>query len=107
MSKRLVSLEWVEEAEAEEIRSALDAAKIEFYETPRSNWGGETAAIYIEKEHQFNEAVEIFKAQQLKWKDRSRLQLKGDKRNLRKIDSAWFVLIFLVLGCMLFFGAQR
>jgi len=47
MPVRLLTLRDVTEEEADEIRALLDDNRIDFYETPASNWGISAAAIWI------------------------------------------------------------
>lgn len=64
MPARLFALNGVPDDEAEEVRTLLTSSGIDFYETPAGNWGISSPAIWLNDEHQLDQARSLIEAYQ-------------------------------------------
>ncbi|MEO6147766.1 MAG: DUF6164 family protein [Sulfuriferula sp.] len=64
MPARLFALNGVPDDEAEEVRTLLTSSGIDFYETPAGNWGISSPAIWLNDEHELDQARSVIEAYQ-------------------------------------------
>lgn len=62
MARRILNLRGVTIEEAEGLRQALEAAGVEFYETPPSAFGISVGGIWIRRDEEFDRAKQVFDA---------------------------------------------
>ena len=62
MARRILNLRDVTIEEAEGLRQALEAAGVEFYETPPSAFGISAGGIWIRHDEEFDRAKHVFDA---------------------------------------------
>ncbi len=59
MAKKLFGLRGVPEDEAEDVRQLLSRHGIDYYETSAGNWGISMPAIWLDDEHQYDQARKL------------------------------------------------
>ena len=94
--------------EVEGIRSLLKENKITYYETPHSNYGSTTAAIWVHNEPDYKKAREIVDEIQSSLKDMNKIQNTENIENNRKKRLVPFIIfICIILFYMMVFGLLR
>jgi hypothetical protein len=121
MAIQLIILRNVPDDEAEEIRELLTKRAIDYYETPAGNWGISMPAIWLNNEHQLEEAralIESYQKQrfakardeyeQLKREGKQRTFLDEVKENpLRLIAYLAIIAVVLYFSMYPFIGLGR
>src|SRR3982750_3187464 len=74
MSKLLLSLRMVLEDEADDVRSLLDAHRIEFYETQPSRWGISYGGIWVSRDEDIVRAKALMADYQAQRRERVRAE---------------------------------
>lgn len=97
--------------EVEGIRNLLEESGIEYYETPHSNYGATTAAIWVYNKKDYKRARKIVDAIQVNLKVMNKFQQTDKSQELetkRKIRLLPFVIfVCIILLYMMMFGLTR
>jgi hypothetical protein len=112
MAIQLLLLRNVPDDEADEIRELLKTRAIDYYETPAGNWGISMPAIWLNNEHQFEEARALIDNYQQARFSKAREQyeqLKRDKKQRTIVDeireNPIRLLVYLAIaGIILYFS---
>jgi hypothetical protein len=112
MAIQLLILRNVPDDEADEIRELLKTRAIDYYETPAGNWGISMPAIWLNNEHQFEEARALIDNYQQARFSKAREQyeqLKRDKKQRTIVDeireNPIRLLVYLAIaGIILYFS---
>jgi hypothetical protein len=88
MAKLLLNLRHVPDDEAEEVREMLDAAEIEYYETPPNRWGITVGGIWVRDEDDMPRARSLMADYQQERQARALEEREARRREGRE-ESFW------------------
>ena len=81
MAKLLLNLRNVLDDEAEDVRAMLDAARIDYYETPPGMWGISSGGIYVTDDAEMPEAKRLMAEYQVGRRTRVRAENEAAVRD--------------------------
>jgi lipopolysaccharide export LptBFGC system permease protein LptF len=95
--------------EVEGIRNLLEENQIRYYETPDSNYGRSTAAIWVYNKKDLARARQVINAIQSNIKIMNKMQPTNSNSELRKkkLFLPFMVMVIVILMYMLIFGLTR
>ncbi|QDH70335.1 DUF6164 family protein [Marilutibacter alkalisoli] len=91
MAKLLLNLRNVPDDEADDVRAMLDAARIDFYETPPSMWGISAGGIYVREDEDVAQAKRLMADYQAQRRVRVRAEHEAAVRDGTS-ETFWSVL---------------
>ena len=105
--KKVFSCGGAPEDEIDDVKRILTEAKIPIWESPKSNWGFQTQAFWVQNDEDYSKArslVSEYQRQRV-----ARVRAKSFKpKQLKNFDKAFYVLIFILVlyGLVLAIGAR-
>lgn len=97
--------------EVEGIRNLLEENQIEYYETPHSNYGRTTAAIWVYNKKDLERARQVINAVQSNLKTMNKMQPTDSQsesvKRKKKMFLPFMVMVIVILMYMLIFGLTR
>lgn len=104
MSILLMKLRGVPDEELQEVRTLLEEADIDFYETSGGNWGMSLPGLWLRDESRLQEARSILDEYQASRLQQAREQYEEDKKQGRTrgwtaifLDNPWRFLLYMAL----------
>ncbi|MBK6657034.1 MAG: hypothetical protein IPG43_02245 [Proteobacteria bacterium] len=85
------------------MEAALKAAKIRYYDTPRSDFGADQAALWTKTEAEATEAVRVLETAQTLWQARSREKGANSIRQRKRAWQVWVVVGIVAMALILSF----
>ena len=122
MARKVFDLDGAQPDEIAAIHNLLRRNRISYYETPDSNFGRSTAALWVKRDRDFGRACEIIARYEKERLDRRRKNAEKKSSSIFDTDSllkepeplrrrvlrySAVALIFIVVIWMLIFGFQR
>jgi hypothetical protein len=105
MAKRIFAIGAASESEVEGVRSALREYGVEFYETPRGNYGRSMAALWIKNDTDYPRARQVIEQFQVAYRANAGAEVRRSKINWKLVP--WGILLVVLLIWMLAMGYSR
>ncbi len=105
MAKRIFEISSAPDSEVEGVRSALREYKVEFYETPRGNYGRSMAALWVKNDKDYSRARQVIEQFQETYRATAKREGSNFKVNRKLLP--WGILLVVLLVWMLAMGYSR